>query len=67
MGTVTSIYQQKLVLLRSYYLANYYHSGGIIKQKMTNPSGDRDTIILTLGGSGKMACHPQLLISHIYC
>ena len=61
MGTVTSILKQKFVLLRSYYLANYYHSGGIIKQKMTNPSGDRDTIILTLGIQGGLEKWPVTL------
>ena len=36
--------KQKFALFGPYYLAYYYHYGGIIKQIMTNPSGDRDTI-----------------------
>ena len=31
-------------LFGSYYLAWYHLYGGTIKQIMTNPSGDRDTI-----------------------
>ena len=39
--------KQKFALFGPYYLAYYYHDGGIIKQIMTNPSGDRDTISLS--------------------
>ena len=59
-----SYLKQKFALFGSYYLAYYYHHGGITKEIMTNPSGDRDTISLSGlrggGGSGKMACHPGL-------